>query len=242
MSLKPWLVAAVCLWPALAQDLPDEETLHYGIEWRLITAGRATLKWTSLPNDGFEVSVHLESAGLVSKLYRVDDNYFANVSRAMCVQNSQMTAREGSRDRETKITYDYSSRKADYLEMDRVKNRVVLANETEIPACTHDVVGGIYYLRTLSLQPGQNTQIAVSDGKKSVMAKVEAQAREDVKTPAGTFKTIRYEVFLFDNVLYRRSGHLEIWMTDDRRRIPVQIRARMAITIGTITFQLDRHE
>ena len=104
------------------------------------------------------------------------------------------------------------------------------------------VVGGLFFLRTLNLEPGQSEQVPVSDGKKGVMAKVEAQAREDVKTPAGTFKTMRYEVYLFNNVLYKRPAHLNVWLSDDRRRIPVQIRVRMTFTIGTINLQLEKHE
>ena len=102
--------------------------------------------------------------------------------------------------------------------------------------------GGLFFIRTLNLEPGQSTQIPVSDGKKSVMVKVEAQAREDVKTPLGTFKTIRYEVYLFDGVLYKRSAHVNLWISDDRRRLPVQIRVRMTFTIGTINLQLEKYE
>jgi len=82
----------------------------------------------------------------------------------------------------------------------------------------------------------------VSDGKKFAMAKVEAQQREDVKTPEGVFHTIRYEAYLFNNVIYRRPAHLDFWLTDDRRKLPVQIRVRMQFTIGTITLLLDKHE
>jgi hypothetical protein len=123
-----------------------------------------------------------------------------------------------------------------------VKNTTLVSQEIDIPNCTHDVVGGLYYLRTLTMEPGQSVQVPVSDGKKSVMARVEAQQREDVKTPEGTFKTIRYELFLFNNVLYRRSAHLYVWLTDDRRKLPVQIRVRMTVTIGTITLTLEKHE
>jgi hypothetical protein len=94
----------------------------------------------------------------------------------------------------------------------------------------------------LNLEPGHSVNVAVSDGKKSVVAKVEAQQREDVKTPEGVFHTIRYEAYLFDNVLYRRSAHLNIWLSDDRRRLPVQIRVKMQFAIGTISLQLEKHE
>ena len=56
------------------------------------------------------------------------------------------------------------------------------------------------------------------------------------------FKTIRYEIYLFNGVLYRRTAHLNVWLTDDRRKLPVQIRARMQFTIGTINLLLEKHE
>jgi len=53
---------------------------------------------------------------------------------------------------------------------------------------------------------------------------------------------MRYEVYLFNNVLYKRSAHVNLWISDDRRRLPVQIRVRMTFTIGTINLQLEKHE
>ena len=230
-------------------ELPAKETLHYTIEWRLITAGKATLEWNVLPgrapgamHSGWQANLHLESVGLISKFFKVDDNYRAILNPALCAQSVEMTTLEGSRQREVRIAFDSETRKASYLERDRAKNTTLLSQEIEIPACTHDVVGGLYYLRILSLEPGQSVEVPASDGKKSVMAKVEAQQREDVKTPEGTFHTIRYEIYLFNNVLYRRSAHLYVWLTDDRRKLPVQIRVRMMFTIGTITLLLEKHE
>lgn len=229
---------------ALAQSnpLPARETLYYNVEWRLITAGKAKVEWTATPRSGGHINLHLESVGLVSKLFRVEDNYAVNLGSGECAESSQFTSHEGSRERETRITYDGAAHKADYLERDRLKNSVLLQREIEIPTCVHDVAGGMFFLRRFSLEPNQNMTIPVSDGKKSVSAKVEAQAREDIKTPEGTFHTIRYEVYLFNDVLYHRPAHLNLWLTDDARRLPVQIRVRMQITIGTITLQLEKHE
>jgi hypothetical protein len=246
MRLKLLLLAMVCASQGLPQsnNLPRRETLSYSIEWRLITAGRARMEWSGAPGPrpGWQIKLHLESIGLVSKLFRVEDDYSASLNQSLCGLSSQLIAREGSRERDTRITFDYGGRKASYLERDLVKNSTLASHEIDLPSCTHDVAGGLYYLRTLTLEPGQSVQAPVSDGKKAVVAKIEAQQREEVKVPDGTYKTIRYEIFLFDNVLYRRSGHLYVWLSDDARRLPVQIRARMAFTVGTITFLLEKHE
>jgi hypothetical protein len=238
------LVSLCATARAQTGSLPGRESLQYNVEWRLITAGKARLDWTSLPGvrGGFESKLHLESTGLVSKLFKVEDDYISRLNSSLCVQTAHSVTHEGVRQREAHTTFDYDTRKASYLERDRVRNTTLIQREIEIPACVHDVIGGLYFLRTLNVEVGQAIQVPVSDGKKVANARVESQQREDVKTPAGTFHTVRYELFLFNNVLWNRSGHLYIWFTDDRRRIPVQIRFRLPFTIGTITLQLEKME
>lgn len=220
------------------------EVLTYQIEWRLIPAGSARLVWTALPHPtttANELRLHLESAGLVSRLYHVDDDYTAALGQNLCAQNSFITAHEGSRNKETRVTYDAQNHRAMYLEKDLNKNSTI-THDVDIPPCVHDVIGGLLVLRSLRLEPGKTVQIPVSDGKKFVQVKIESQRREDLNTALGLRKTIRYEVFLFDNVLYKRSGHLHVWLTDDNNRLPVQLQVRLQFTIGTITFKLAKEE
>lgn len=224
--------------------LPSRESLQYTVEWRLITAGKARLLWgaTAHHSDpGWQADLHLESTGLVSKLFKVNNDYVSNLESDLCSSGSYLRSEEGKRRKETRVTFNRQARKAEYVEKDLEKNQVK-SQQVDIPACVHDVLGGLYSLRTMNLQPGQSTQVAVSDGKKSVMARVEAQQREELKTPAGVFKTIRYEAFLFNDVLYRRYGHLHVWLTDDARKLPVQIRVRLQFAVGTITLQLEKVE
>jgi len=243
MRLRLLWLFLFCLPVARPQTaaLPAHETLSYDIEWRLIVGGKANVELQQ-QRTGWQINLHLESIGLVSKLFRVEDDYSVNTNPSLCAESSVFTSHEGSRERQTSITFDSAAHRASYLERNLANGAILLQKETEIPSCVHDVVGALYVLRTMSLDPGQSTTIAVSDGKKSVMAKVEAQGREDIKTPEGVFHTIRYEAFLFNDVLYRRPAHLNFWLTDDRRRLPVQIRVRMQFTIGTITLHLTRHE
>jgi len=63
------------------------------------------------------------------------------------------------------------------------------------------------------------------------------EGREQVKTPAGTFKTIRVQPETASGAL-RDKGKIWVWYSDDAARIPVQMRARMAW--GTLTFLLLR--
>jgi hypothetical protein len=251
--LDVWVSSFAALWPLLAAGaqpagaadasrlVPANEELKYHVEWRLIHAGNARLTWTPSQADadaGWEANLYLESVGLVSKLYKINNQYSSQLNADLCVENSLLKANEGNRKRETRVTFDAGRRKASYLERDLVKNAVVGSHEIDIRSCEHDVIGALYQLRTLKLEPGETVQIPVSDGKKAVMARVDVQQRETVKIEGKTYKTLRYEAYLFNNVLYRRRGRLFVWLTDDARRVPVQIRIRLPFYIGTVTLQL----
>jgi hypothetical protein len=123
-----------------------------------------------------------------------------------------------------------------------MKNTTVLSKEIEIPPCVHEVLGGVMKLRSLNLQPGQSAVIPLSDGKKFARVKIEAQEREEVKTPLGTFPSIRHEVHMFNGVVYPRRARCFIWISDDERRLPVQVRLRMQFLIGAVTLQLEKEE
>ncbi len=220
--------------------LPAREELTYRAEWRLTHAGNVRLIWESgAENGGWRTTLKLQSAGLVSRLYRVNNEYTSALDDSLCASHSMLKAHEGRKRRETLVTFDAQRKKASYLERDLVKNAVVAEQEIDIPGCVHDVIGGLYKLRTMHLEPGQSVQLPISDGKKSVLARVEAQERQRITVRGVSYDTIRYEAFLFNNVLYRRRGRLFLWLTDDARRLPVQIRLRFPFYIGTVTLELQ---
>jgi hypothetical protein len=224
------------------EPIAARETLHYGVEWRLIRAGIARVTWTPALGNTFQGTLHLESVGLVSKLHKVSDDYSVNLADQLCADNMFLKALEGKRNRETKITIDRAKGKSHYVERDLVKNTTVLTKELDVPRCVQDIVGGLYKMRTLRLEPGQSATIPITDGKKVAQAKVEAQERETVKTKTGTHKTIRHEAHIFNGVLYGRNARCLVWLTDDARRVPVQLQVRMRFLIGTITLSLEKEE
>ena len=148
-----------------------------------------------------------------------------NSRLAFCATSSLMDAQEGSRHRETTVNFDRNRNRAFLTEKDLVKNTIVSKADVQIPNCVHDVIAALMRLRRTKVELGQSVQLPITDGRKSAAVKVEAQEREQVKTPAGTFNTVRYEVNLLNGVVYSRKGRVFVWLTDDDRRLPVQFRA-----------------
>lgn len=221
--------------PSVNKALSDK--LTYDVEWRLIHAGTVVIDAHQNRAD-----LLLDSAGLVTSLFKIHDVYSTDYDESFCAWDWAMDSQEGKRHHETKVSYDRSALRATYLERDVLKNTTLKSDSVAIPSCTHEVIGALVMLRGMNVAPGQTAQIQMSDGRHSANVKIEAQAREEVKTLAGTYKTIRYEANMMNGIIYNRKGRAFIWLTDDDRKLPVQIRVRMQFPVGTVTLGLEKEE
>ncbi|HEY1213843.1 MAG TPA: DUF3108 domain-containing protein [Bryobacteraceae bacterium] len=224
-----------------ASGFPCPEKLTYRIEWHSVAAGTAIVQLSKSAPSNWQFDLNLQSAGLVTRLYRVLDTYKSVTTSHFCTLSTSLDAQEGKRHRQAQLTFQPAQHKVNYYEHDLVKNTTE-RKALDIAPCTHDVVASLATLRALNLQPGKTAMLPVTDGKKMVNARVDAQAKENVTVGGKTYSAIRYEAFLFDNVLYKRKGRLFIWTTDDADRLPVQLRVQLGFPIGTVTLELDKQE
>ena len=228
--------------PVIVAEVPALGKLTYAVEWRLIRGGTVVIDAgeSITKSSGAQATVKLDSSGLVAALFKVDDLYTANFDADLCTQSTLMEAHEGKRVRRTEVTVDRQNARSNYAERDPLKGTVVRSVQLDVPPCVHDILGAVLALRKLGLQPGQTSQVPVTDGRRVAQVKVEAQEREAVVTPAGTFQAIRYEANLMNNVIYSRQGRVFIWLSDDANRIPVQFRLRLAFPVGAVNLQLEK--
>ena len=227
--------------PSKSTSFPYAEKLSYHVEWRLITAGTVTVDLSRQGVDNWQTSLHLETVGWVSRLYKVLDNYKAFSNSKFCGTSSYMDDEQGKRHTITRLTFDNSLHKLEYDERDLVNNSTD-KRKLDIPPCTYEITGALASLRGMDLPPGKWATIPITDGKKLAYGKIEAQGKESVSIDGKNYSTIRYEAFLFDNVLYKRKGRLLFWLTDDSDRVPVQFRLMMGFPVGSVTVQLDKQQ
>jgi uncharacterized protein DUF3108 len=224
--------------PPAGYHLPEGQSYVYEVEWRLWTAGMATLR---IDDIGGEKRVHgvADSSGVVALLYHVHDTFdsFFN-PRTFCSSRIQKHVEEGFRRVENSTTFDYARHVA-LLQQTNLRKGDRTQAEHPVPDCVTDVITAIYYVASLPLVPGGNYDFPVNDGGDTVTVTIHAEDHEQVKTPAGNFRTIRVQPQASKGVLKDR-GKIWVWYTDDAARIPVQMRARMFW--GTLTFRLARVE
>lgn len=238
-----WLSGACAVSISTAQEpsrgpAPFHPTrLEYRVDWRLVTAGTSVLTFTRGSAQTVDVSMKLESAGLLSRLYRVLDDYKATTNDRFCLQSAHLDAQEGKKHKVTQINIDASRGHSTYAEHDLVKN-VEDRAELHVPSCTYDITGAVQALRDIDAQIGKPIFLPITDGKKFARVKIVPEGKETVTANDKKYPAIRYDAFLFDNVLYKRKGSLQIWISDDADRLPVMMRFQFGFPIGTVTVEL----
>ena len=242
LAVPFYLAAASAQSPAPGSRFPYPEKLTYQVEWRLINAGTSTVQLLR-DNDtkGWEFDLHIESAGLVSRLYRVADSYKARTNEHFCLGSAAMDSQEGKKHSIYRFSVDVSRKKLSFDERDLTRNTSE-KKEIDVAPCTLEIVGALASLRTLNLEPGKSTVIPIADGKKFAQVKVESQAKEKVSAAGKNYDATRYEAFLFDNVLYKRRARLLVWISNDADHLPVQFRLLLGFPIGTVTVWLQKQE
>lgn len=206
-------------------EFPYGQTLHYEGEWRFWTAGVATLRIDRAGPQN-HVAATADSTGVVALLYRVQDRFDAYFDgKSLCSGKLIKHTEEGSHRRDTVISYDYGRGKA-VLEEHNLKTNQQKRVENDIPGCVTDVLSGILYVASLPLQVGATYTFPLNDGSKTVTVQAHVEGKEKIKTPAGTFDTIRVGPE-GDSGILKNHGRVWIWYSDDARHLPVQMRAKL---------------
>jgi len=230
------LVAPSVARPRAEYQFPIGQTYVYSGEWRVFNAGIATLRMEQAGQENRIVAA-ADAAGTVSVLYHVKDRLesFFDPS-TFCSHNTSRHIEEGFRRVESNITFDYQRGKA-VLDHKNIKKKESKHEEHDIPGCVTDMLSSIYYVASLPLLPAKTYSFPINDGGETVTVMLHVEAREQVKTPAGTFNAIRVQPET-SSPLLRDKGKIWIWYSDDAARVPIQMRARLSW--GTLTFYLLR--
>ncbi|HXO38826.1 MAG TPA: DUF3108 domain-containing protein [Candidatus Acidoferrum sp.] len=232
------LVAPSVAHPRSEYQFPVGQTYVYSGEWRVFNAGIATLRLEQAGPENRIVAAG-DGAGTVSMLYHVHDRLesFFDPS-SFCSHNTSRHIEEGFRRVESNITFDYPRGKA-VLDHKNIKKKESKHEEHDIPGCVTDMLSSIYYVASLPLLPNKTYSFPINDGGATVNVRVHVEAREQIKTPAGTFNAIRVQPETSSPVL-RDKGRIWVWYSDDAARVPIQMRARLSW--GTLIFSLLRIE
>ena len=217
---------------------PQKQTLSYSVDWRVFPAGTAVVRFEA-NGDTEHISADAITSGAINLLFHVSDHFQSTFDRNTgCSAEFDKQTVEGRRQVNSTLKLDYTQLKSILDEKNVSKNQVKHL-ETPISGCITDLLSGLFYASSQPMEVGKSFVLPVVDALHTVPVTMKVEGREEIKTPLGTFKTIRVQPTADAGVVKNR-GNIWIWYTDDDRHLPVQMRARLFW--GTITFRLAANE
>jgi hypothetical protein len=207
------------------------ETLRFAMSILGAAGGELTLSAKETQLDGkpaYKFELSAVSGEFLSKIFLVRD-YLASWIDPRTFRSLRFEKHtvEGKRVRDDLIEFDYEKKIA-------YRDGKPIAIEEN----TLDSLSSIYYIRLMDLDSRQPIPLTVVSRHLFPLTVV-AQGRETVTTPAGTFKTIRVEPQGPEGLI-GKGKTLTLWLTDDEKKMPVQIKSKLKV--GTLTGKLKSVE
>lgn len=132
------------------------------------------------------------------------------------------------------ITFDFENKNA--IGHLKTKKKPLLQTDTfKIEDSTFDPISMIYYARCIDFKefkPKDEIPISIVLDNIVYNRKITFLGKENVKTPLGTFKCIKFKPALIPGTLFKEGDAMTVWVTDDDNHIPIKVET--PIIIGTV--------
>jgi hypothetical protein len=151
--------------------------------------------------------------------YRVDDRMESWIdTRTLASLRFKQDMNEGNRERERHFEIHPGST---YVENDRDPQPTV-----DVPL---DDGSFLYFVRTIPLEVGKEYTFNNYFRPDRNPVRILVLRKERIKVPAGVFETIVIRPIIKARGVFSEDGRAEIWITDDERRLMVQMKSHMKL-------------
>lgn len=210
------------------------EKLTFDINYGFINAGTATMEVVQVveyeDRPCFQIVTRALSNSFFSTFYGVDDRVESIVDAVgLFSWRFEKRLREGS--------YE-----ADRLcEVDQRKHLAFYKNDTVVvPPFVQDALSALYYTRAQQLEIGKSVFVDNFTDGKLYPLEVKVHKKERITVEAGTFDCIVVEPLMKTVGVFKHSGKLTVWLTDDELKMPVLMKSK--VLVGSISAELTDFE
>jgi len=198
------------------------ENLTYDVRFGAIKVGTGRMRVVGIENIRNRPAWHvLFTLSGGTFFYQVDDVYESWMD-VMTLNSLRYVQNQDQGQRERKRTFEIFPERAVYNEVFK-KNR-------EMPSVANPLDDGsfLFYIRTVPLEVGRTYEFNryFKPDRNPVVIRV--LRKERVRVPAGTFDAIVLQPIIKTSGIFSEGGQAEIWLTDDDKRMMIQMRSRLS--------------
>jgi hypothetical protein len=209
----------------------EREKLTYRISMLGIPVGSAEMEAKQEKGE-VKITLHIQSNPAASQLYPVDDSVETRHIGGNFIL-SRIRQSEGSFRGDRGFTLFLREKSVFWI--DRLRNRSL---QEPLPnSAVVDILSGLYYLRNQPLEVGKSIVLEIFDSNRYAPTTVAVLRKEHLTLPGlREVDTLVIHPELKTEGVFRRTGEILIWLTDDQKRVPVKVETR--ISLGKVTAEL----
>ena len=208
------------------------EKLTFNVKFGVVSAGRAELQiQEDIFRDStkcFKITSLAKTNSFFDKVFKVRDNITSIWDKEKLISH-QFTKRlrEGSY-RQLRIHSYYPEQKFTFYKKYNFKKKKMKEVRMDIVEDTQDILSAFYWIRMRDLEVGKSEYVNVTADGVNYQAEVKVHKIETVDTPLGDKECFLIEPILKGEAIFKQTGKIYIWVTNDEMKIPVKLRSKFA--------------
>ena len=217
-------------------SIQDQEKLSFNIRYGIISAAEAELFARYIIHSDSIYTEPIEALKVTSRAetYSFFDVFFKVRDRIVSISEQdsgkaifyEKNLREGGYKQRRLHYYDRENENCIYQKWSFGREEFSTEN-IPIPQDTYDFLGAFYYIRQQELEVGDTLRMTMSGDGVTFDANIVVHKREKLKTIFGKKHCIKIEPQLAGETIFKNSGKIFIWLTDDEYKIPVKMESEV---------------
>lgn len=134
--------------------------------------------------------------------------------------------REGSYKQNRMHIYDRKNKNC-YYQKWKYSTKEFREYNVAITDSTYDFLGAFYWIRKQELAVGDSLFIHMSGDGKSFLGKILVHKAQTLNTIFGKKRCLKIEPRLASEAIFKNTGRIFIWLTDDEYKIPVKMKSEV---------------
>ncbi len=192
----------------------------------------------------YKIDVFGKSIGMFDVFLRIRDNWGTYLdTSAMVPQKSYRKIEEGKYRKHEVVDFFHNEKKVEVHNYNYKKEFWKPVEEFDIPRYAQDMVSGYYYMRTIdfkNFKEGEVIALKAFFDDDVYDFNIRYVGKEVLKTKIGDINSIVLSPIMPENSLFDGENSIKIWISDDRNKVPLKVRANMYV--GAVEVDIQQYK
>lgn len=226
------MILALGLFASLsAQVFMDGEKLTFNVKYGIISAAEATIEAKSTVYQGkpaWYLSTKARTHPFFDKFFKVRDTVESWWNKDTLLPFKFTKNLEEGKYRQHRVhIYNHDTGKTTYQRWAFKENRFN-NEEMEMPKASQDILSAFFHVRQQPLSIGRSVYVNITADGRNMYTEVAVHRKEKVSTIFGDIECLVIEPKLAGEAVFKQTGRILIWLTNDKYKIPVKMESKVS--------------